>query len=161
MEKTADKRGKPGKKQGRASNARPRGPVVAIAHSLERVAAIEALLIRPLAVLPHAVGEAIKPLKVGARAEIMALAKEGVPQSALSRALSGYLRSQRYLLALAQPDALRHDIDGVAAEPVSEADRMSAKEEWAAVRTRLRRRARQGEGPEAPAPREPMAEAAA
>lgn len=142
------------------ARTRPRG-VVAVAHTLERVAAIEALLVRPLAVLPHANGEAIKPLKIGVRAEITALAKEGVPQSALSRALSGYLRSQRYLLALAQPNALRHDIDGAPAEPVSEADRTSAKEEWAAVRARLRQRAGQGRRSEAPAPHEQMVEAAA
>src|SRR5215211_6519998 len=58
------------------------------------------------------------------------------PESDLARALRAYTRSTSYFMACARKDAMRHDLDGRAVEPVSEEHRTGAAK---AVQGRRRR----------------------
>src|SRR5215204_5243591 len=58
------------------------------------------------------------------------------PESDLARALRAYTRSTSYFMACARKDAMRHDLDGRAVEPVSEEHRTGALK---AVQWRRRR----------------------
>jgi sRNA-binding protein len=72
------------------------------------------------AVLPSEVGDPIRPLKIGAGADLAALLPDGEAHEVLSRVLRRYTRSSQYLAALAAPDAVRHDLAGNPLEPVAE-----------------------------------------
>ena len=71
-------------------------------------------------VLPSEVGDPIRPLKIGMRADLAALLPDGEAHEVLSRVLRRYARGREYLAALAAPDALRHDLAGNPVEPVAE-----------------------------------------
>src|SRR3954452_180289 len=72
------------------------------------------------AVLPSEVGDQIRPLKIGAGADLAALLPDGEAHEVLSRVLRLYTRSTQYLAAVAAPDAVRHDLAGTPVEPVAE-----------------------------------------
>lgn len=104
-----------------------KGPIKAGRTNVERAEAINALLIRPIALLPLDETDNIKPFSIGVWNDIRSLLKPGATTSQLRRATSAYTHAKRYYLACAQPDAIRHDIDGQPVEAVSAEDRLAAQ----------------------------------
>jgi ProQ/FINO family len=104
----------------------PSGPVAAREWDVAHAAALQALLTHPLAVLPKQVGDPLLPLRVGIWDELLALLRPGAEPDALARALRAYTRSTGHFTACARQDAMRHDLDGQAVEPVSEEHRTGA-----------------------------------
>ncbi len=130
-----------------------RGPIAASDIDVRRAGAINALLVSPLEILPKAPGDPVRPLAVGIWHEIRPLLKPGIGTTVLRKAMGSYLHSKRYYLASAQPDAMRHDVDGRPVGEISDQDRLAAQESFL---TLLKR-----EGKEASAPVEaPMVIAA-
>jgi len=80
------------------------------------------------------------PLQVGIWGALLALLRPGAEPKALARALRAYTRSTGYFIACARKDAMRHDLEGRAVEPVSEEHRTGAVK---AVQGRRRRSAAQ------------------
>ncbi len=103
---------------------------------MAHAAALRALLTEPPAVLPNQVGDPLLPLQIGIRDALLALLRPGAQPEALARALRAYTRSTGYFMACARKDAMRHDLDGRAVEPVSEEHRTGAVK---AVQGRRRR----------------------
>src|ERR1700755_2704287 len=95
-----------------------RGVVAATANDIGKANAINALLVRPIGLLPQREGDPVKPFAVGVWAEIRALMKPDVTVTALRKATSTYTHTIRYYFACAQPDAQRHDVDGHSISPV-------------------------------------------
>lgn len=104
-----------------------RGAITAGPADVKKAATINALLIRPLGLLPHADGDPIKPFAIGVWNDIRALLRPDTPVTSLRRATSAYTHSKRYIFACAQPDAHRHDVDGNVISPVSPEDRLAAQ----------------------------------
>ena len=119
---------------------RPNGPVAARERDVAHAAALRALLTQPPAVLPNQVGDPLLPLQIGIRDALLALLRPGAEPEALARALRAYTRSTGYFMACARKDAMRHDLEGRAVEPVSEEHRTGAVK---AVQGRRRRSAAQ------------------
>ncbi|MEH0295435.1 ProQ/FINO family protein [Agrobacterium sp. CCNWLW71] len=107
--------------------SKSQGPVLANAVDLRKAAAINALLSAPAPVLPVKEGDAILPFVIGIFETFRAALQQDVPAVHLRRAIAAYARSKNYLLASAQPDAMRHDATGTPVSPVDEADRLSAQ----------------------------------
>jgi ProP effector len=101
-------------------------PIKVDPYGLKAATAINDLLTEPLAVLPRAVGDDVRPLTIGIRFEMERWMKPNVSTSNLLSALRRYVRSSVYLLAASQPGAYRHDVDGTPIEPVDEMDRLRA-----------------------------------
>src|SRR4051794_8262869 len=80
----------------------------------------------PPAVLPNQVGDPLLPLRIGIRDVLLPLPRPGAEPEALARALRAYTRSTGYFMACARKDAMRHDLEGRAVEPVSEEHRAGA-----------------------------------
>lgn len=118
----------------------PHGPITVDRYTLELAHAINGLLVEPIAVLPNAEGDIVRPFKIGIGPEIRARLKPGIARVQLSRRMYRYTRSAAYLLACAQPSAMRHDIDGNPVEPVNEQDQINARSGFVALRQRLKRR---------------------
>jgi sRNA-binding protein len=118
----------------------PSGPVAAREWDVAHAAALRALLTRPPTVLPNQVGDPLLPLQIGIWDAFLALLRPGAEPEALARALRAYTRSTGYFMACARKDAMRHDLDGRAVEPVSEEHRTGALK---AVQGRRRRSATQ------------------
>jgi ProP effector len=104
-----------------------RGVIAAGPNEIGKADAINALLLRPIGLLPRVEGDPIKPFALGVWTEIRMLMKPDVSVTALRRATSAYTHSKRYYLACAQPDAQRHDVDGNPVGPVSDEDRLAAQ----------------------------------
>ncbi|CAD0217331.1 MULTISPECIES: ProQ/FINO family protein [Agrobacterium] len=119
MEKTFPQKTKPWSKS--------QGAVLAIAADLRKAAAINALLSTPAPVLPVKDGHLILPFVIGIFETFRASLLPDVPAVHLRRAIAAYARSKNYLLASAQPDAMRHDATGTPVSAVDEADRLSAQ----------------------------------
>ncbi|MBB4000139.1 ProQ/FINO family protein [Aureimonas pseudogalii] len=117
-----------------------RGPINATAHNVEVAKTINLFLIAPIAVLPDSTDGIMRPFAIGIGAEIKARMKPDAKWSDVSRAIRKYVRSRSYLFAVAQPDAMRHDIDGNPVEPVSKADRMTAMIDWTSIKTTFEKR---------------------
>lgn len=98
--------------------------------------AINALLIRPIRVLPAKVGDPLRPLTVGLWKEIRPLLKPDVSVTALRKAMATYVHSRSYQIAVARPGSLRHDINGAPVCPVSDADRLDAQEKYENFKSR-------------------------
>ena len=81
-------------------------------------------------------GDPLLPLQIGIRDALLALLRPEAEPEALAQALRAYTRSTGYFMACARKDAMRHDLDGRAAEPVSEEHRTGAVK---AVQGRRRR----------------------
>ena len=118
----------------------PQGPVTAREWDVAHAAALRALLTQPPAVLPNQVGDPLLPLQIGIWDALLALLRPGAEPEALARALRAYTRSTGYFMACARKDAMRHDLEGRAVEPVSEEHRTGAVK---AVQGRRRRSAAQ------------------
>lgn len=101
-------------------------PALAGTYELRKAAAINELLTTPAPVLPAEAGQAILPFEVGAFSQFLARLRPDVSKVKLRRAIGAYASARGYLQALAQPGALRHDIDGVARSPVSSHHRAEA-----------------------------------
>lgn len=125
--------------------AKSRGPIKVDRYALEAAIAINALLTQPIAVLPSAEGENVRPFMVGIRSELESRIKSNVAASDLQSALRRYVRCAAYLLATGQPDAYRHDIHGKPVEPVNEVDRGSARQSFTAVQQRRQKHRQSGE----------------
>lgn len=104
-----------------------RGAIAAGPNEIGKAEAINALLVRPIGLLPQVEGDPIKPFALGVWTEIRALLKPDLSVTALRRATSVYTHSKRYYFACAQPDAQRHDVDGKPVGPVSDEDRLAAQ----------------------------------
>src|SRR3954467_6006636 len=87
------------------------------------------------AVLPSAVGDPIRPLKIGVHTDLAALLPDGEVHEVLSRVLRRYTRSSQYLAALAAPDAVRHDLAGNPVEPVAEEHKTPVRPKAKAAQT--------------------------
>jgi hypothetical protein len=87
------------------------------------------------AVLPSAVGDPIRPLKIGVRDDLAALLPNGEGHAVLGPVLRRYTRAWEYLAALAAPDALRHDLAGNPVEPVAEEHKIPARPASKAVQS--------------------------
>src|SRR4051794_22388144 len=114
----------------------PQGPVAARKWDVAHATALRALLTEPPAVLPNQVGDPLLPLQVGIWDAFVALLRPGAEPEALARALRAYTRSTGSFMACARKDAMRHDLDARAVEPVSEEHRTGAQK---AVQGRSRR----------------------
>ncbi|OMP69648.1 ProQ/FINO family protein [Agrobacterium tumefaciens] len=119
MENTSASKTKPWSKS--------QGPVPANASDLRKAAAINALLSAPAPVLPVKEGDPILPFVIGIFETFRASLQPDVPAVHLRRAIAAYARSKNYLLASAQPDAMRHGATGTPVTPVEEADLLSAQ----------------------------------
>jgi sRNA-binding protein len=126
--------------------SKSQGPVLANASDLRKAAAINALLSTPASILPVKDGDPILPFVIGIFETFRASLQQDVPAVHLRRAIAAYARSKNYLLASAQPDALRHGADGTPVSSVDEADRLSAQ-----LRVEEIRRERQASAELAPA----------
>lgn len=104
-----------------------RGPIVATRVDVEKAQAINSLLVRPIGILPSEPGDPVLPFALGLFNDIRSLLKPGCGVTVLRRATAAYVYSRRYYFASAQPDAMRHDLDGNPTEPVSAQDRLAAQ----------------------------------
>jgi len=112
-----------------------RGPIAATEMDVKKSEAINAMLIHPIKVLPSNVGDPIRPFALGLFQEIRLLLKPECGVTALRRATGAYVRSKRYYFASAQPDSMRHDIDGNPVEPLTAEDRFAAQERFLSLKT--------------------------
>ena len=78
-------------------------------------------------VLPSEVGDPIRPLKIGVRADLAALLADGEAHEVLSRVLRRYTKAWEYVAALAAPGAMRHDLAGNPVAPVAEEHKLPAR----------------------------------
>lgn len=113
-----------------------RGPIEANESDIRKADAINAMLVHPIAILPASVGDPIRPFAIGLWNDIRPLLKPEAGVTALRRATGAFLHSKRYYFATAQPDSMRHDINGTPVEPVSEADRLAAQERFLSLKQR-------------------------
>lgn len=113
-----------------------RGPIKVDRYSLTAARAIDALLTMPIAVLPQKEGDIIRPFRVGIGEDIRMLLRPEIELKGLRKALRRYAYSAQYLQALAQDDSMRHEINGEAVEPVSEEDRVQARQAYLTVSAR-------------------------
>src|SRR4051795_12859705 len=120
----------------------PQGPVPAREWDVAHATALRALLTQPPAVLPRQVGDPLLLLQIGIWDPLLALLRPGAEPKALARVLRAYTRSTGYFMACARKNAMRHDLDGQAVEPVSEEHRTGAAK---AVQRRRRRSSAQQE----------------
>lgn len=111
-----------------------RGPISATDTELQKAGAINSLLIRPIEILPTAPGHPMLPFARGLFTEIRALLKPDTGVTKLRRKTSAYVHSKRYYFASAQPDSMRHDIDGRPIEPLSADDRLVAQQRFLKLR---------------------------
>ncbi|CAN7766132.1 ProQ/FINO family protein [Rhizobium leguminosarum] len=104
-----------------------RSPIVASEIDIQKADAINALLVRPIGILPARPGDLIRPFAIGLFEEIRPLLEPGVGITTLRRAVAAFVHSKRYYFASAQPDSVRHDLDGRPLEALNEDDRMTAQ----------------------------------
>jgi ProP effector len=103
------------------------GPIPASVHDLRKAAAINELLTEPAPLLPVKDTDPVLPFEIGLFASLSARLEPGIAKIRLRRAISAYASAKSYLLALAQPNAMRHDIEGHPVNQVSPEDRMTAQ----------------------------------
>jgi ProP effector len=98
-----------------------------------------------------------KPLAVGIRDKIIERVGDAIKPDDLAAALRSYVRNPYYLRAMAQPGAMRIDIEGNPVEAVAPAQAASAAKavaaHWARVSQRKAAARMACAEPEAPAPR--------
>ncbi|WP_413711672.1 ProQ/FINO family protein [Rhizobium sp. Rhizsp82] len=111
-----------------------RGPIEATELEVQRAEAIQDLLTRRIGILAQKPGDSIRPFAIGLFEQIKLLRKPEHSISKLRRATASYVHSKRYYVASAQPDALRHDLDGAAVGLVSEEDRLAAQRSFFALK---------------------------
>ncbi len=123
------------------------GTIAANVNDVRKAAAINELLGKPADVLPSGEGDPVVPLAIGIFEALRTRLNPDLPIIQLRRAVSAYARSKNYLLASAQPDAMRHDIDGKPVGPVSPEDRLAAQLRVTEIRQQRRRWSGAGSGP--------------
>ncbi|MET3757840.1 sRNA-binding protein [Rhizobium binae] len=128
-----------------------RGPIVASQIDIQKADAINALLARPVGILPGRPGDLIRPFAIGLFEEIRPLLKPGVGMTTLRRAVAAFVHSKRYYFASAQPDSVRHDLDGRPLEALSEDDRMTAQNRFLRLKQKAAGSERNSE-PSSPSP---------
>ncbi|NSZ66883.1 MULTISPECIES: ProQ/FinO family protein [Rhizobium/Agrobacterium group] len=101
------------------------------------------MLNEPTAVLPSDEEETVLPFRIGIDTDIEKRLRLDAGLSDLRKALRRYTHSAAYLYATAQPEALRHDIVGKPCEPVSEDDRLNARQSFLLVQERRKQRRQQ------------------
>lgn len=106
------------------------GPIKATERDVQKAAAINMLLVRPIDVLPAKAGDPIRPFALGLFNDMRALLKPETPLTSLRRAMAAYAHSKRYYFASAQPGSMRHDLSGEPIEPLSEEDRSAAQQRF-------------------------------
>lgn len=111
-----------------------RGPILATEIDVEKAQAINLLLIRPIGILPQKPGDPIRPFAIGLFEDIRAISKPNVGVTTLRRAVAAFVHTKRYYFASAQPDALRHDIDGAPLQQLSDDDKLTAQARFLALR---------------------------
>ncbi|WP_246617938.1 ProQ/FINO family protein [Rhizobium populisoli] len=104
-----------------------RGPVAATQIDVEKAQVINALIEPPAAILPSLPGDLVKPFSKGLFDQFRQRLKPGIGATTLRRAIGAFVHSRRYYFASAQPDAMRHSIDGLPTEAVSAEDRLLAQ----------------------------------
>jgi len=104
-----------------------KGPIAANAYDLKKAEAINALLSSPAEILPTSEGAPILPFAIGLFETFKSRLREDATTTQLRRATGVYTCAKNYLLACAQPDSMRHDIDGQAVTAVSDEDRLSSQ----------------------------------
>ncbi|NLS07384.1 ProQ/FINO family protein [Rhizobium sp. P32RR-XVIII] len=109
-------------------------PITANEAVIRKAEAINALLVRPIDVLPVKVGDEIRPFALGLWNEIRPLLKPDAGVTALRKATGAYLHSKRYYFASAQPGSMRHNIHGAPVEELSAADRQAAQERYLSLK---------------------------
>ncbi|MGF6178368.1 ProQ/FINO family protein [Ensifer sp. 4252] len=112
------------------------GPVLARERDVAKTEAINALLIRPIAILPAKVGDPIRPFALGLWNDIRPLLKPEISVTALRKAMATYVHSRSYQIAVARSGSLRHDINGQPVEPVSDVDRLDALKKYEGFKAR-------------------------
>lgn len=125
-----------------------RGPIAATELDVEKASAINTLLIRPVGVLPAKPGDPVLPFAVGLFNELRPLLKPDAGVTTLRRATAAYVHCRRYYFASAQPDSMRHNLDGEPVEALSEEDRLVAQKRFLS----LKQSAAKAETPEKEAP---------
>ncbi|MBB4195416.1 sRNA-binding protein [Rhizobium aethiopicum] len=111
-----------------------RGPIAATELDVEKANAINTLLVRPVGVLPTKAGDPVLPFAVGLFNELRPLLKPDAGVTTLRRATAAYVHCRRYYFASAQPDSMRHNIDGEPVEPLSEEDRLVAQKRFLSLK---------------------------
>ena len=107
----------------RGSWAQSKGPITADGQAKRLAAEINSYLTEPAAVLPSAADAVMRPFIKGMGSALHARRRPQVSSRDLAKAVRVYTSNASYLLAAAQPDSMRHDIDGAPVEPVNEEDR--------------------------------------
>jgi sRNA-binding protein len=111
-----------------------RGPIAATELDVEKANAINTLLIRPVGVLPAKAGDPVLPFAVGLFNELRPLLKPDAGVTTLRRATAAYVHGRRYYFASAQPDSMRHGLDGEPVEPLSPEDRLVAQNRFLSLK---------------------------
>ncbi|WP_234804176.1 ProQ/FINO family protein [Ensifer adhaerens] len=112
------------------------GPVLAREREVAKTAAINAILIRPIAILPAKLGDPIRPFARGLWNDVRPLLKPEISVTALRKAMATYVHSRSYQIAVARTGSLRHDINGEPVESVSDADRLAAQKAYEGFKER-------------------------
>ncbi|ACM39303.1 conserved hypothetical protein (plasmid) [Allorhizobium ampelinum S4] len=110
-----------------------KGPITANAYDLKKAEAINALLGSPAGILPTSESDPILPFAIGLFETFKSRLRDDATPTQLRRATAIYTHAKNYLLACAQPDSMRHDIDGRPVAPVSEEDRLSSQLRFADI----------------------------
>lgn len=122
-----------------------RGPIIANLRMVELANAINQLLVEPIGILPASPEQALKPFAIGISPLIEARLKPDASRPDLKAAIRRFARHRFYLLAVAQPNAMRHDIDGNPIEPVSDNDRLAAQMAYGIAMDTMAKRRKEGE----------------
>jgi len=123
------------------------GPILASVHDLRKAAAINELLTEPAPVLPVKDTDPVLPFEIGLFASFSARLEPGIAKIRLRRAISAYASAKSYLLALAQPDAMRHNIEGHPVDQVSPEDRLAAQIRITEIRLQRKSQSGSASGP--------------
>jgi sRNA-binding protein len=105
-----------------------RGPIAATDFDVHKAAAINVLLVSPIGILPTKPGDSIRPFAIGLFDDIRRLLKPEIGVTTLRRAVGAFVHSKRYYFASAQPDSMRHDLEGKPIGPLSPEDRLVAQQ---------------------------------
>jgi hypothetical protein len=133
-----------------------RGPILATETDIQKAEAINALLVRPISILPQKPGDHIHPFAIGLFDEIRTLLKPEVGATTLRRAIAAFVHTKRYYFASAQPDSARHDIDGRPLELLTDEDRLTAQNRFLTLTQKISGGEKSGVIPSIPPPTMPV-----
>lgn len=111
---------------------------------IARARALNDLLVTPPGVLPQAEGDPVRVFAVGIHDTFAVCRRPEVDEATVAKTLGAYVRTFAYRLAMAQPNSMRHDVDGNPVEAVRDTERLRAQEDCLKLMARARlRRARE------------------